>query len=293
MKKVAVIGGSGMVASRFIDLSSNKIDTTSLDENSLDITDRSSVNRYFSTNKFDAIVNFAAYTNVDGAETQKGDETGSVWKINVEGPKNLVEVSEKENIFLVHISTDFVFPGNDKYPGPYDEKDKLPTSSDGIGWYGWTKLQAEVLISGSGVNSAIIRYGYPFRASKYDKKLDWARNILKLYKEHNLYPLFNDQIYSILFIDDLADPLIKIIENKFTGIFHIASNNTTTPYEAGKYLLEGYFKSKDINIKEASMIEFMKNSQKAPRPRLTEKKLGITFNTWKYMLDKFLNQYGK
>jgi len=82
-------------------------------------------------------------------------------------------------------------------------------------------------------------------------------------------------------------------------IFHIASSDTTSPYEAGKYLLEKYA-GKDIEIKKGSMEQFLKNPETTPRPRLgglavdqTEKRLGITLKTWKEMVDEFLEQYGK
>ena len=299
MKKVAVIGGSGMIASRFIDLSSKKIDTVPLDEKTLDITDGNAVEKYFSENIFDSVVNFAAYTNVDGAEAQKGDENGLVWRLNVGGPENLAKACGKNNIFLVHISTDFVFPGTEVYPGPYREDSELPEDSSGIGWYGWTKNRAEKEIEKSGIKYAIVRYGYPFRASEYPLKLDWARNLLRLYNEQKLYPLFDDQVYNILFIDDLVDPLTKIIGESLQGIFHIASHDTTSPYEAGKYLLQKYT-GKDIEIKKGSMEEFLKNPGTTPRPRLgglavdqTEKRLGSTFKSWKEMINEFLEKYEK
>lgn len=299
MKKVAVIGGSGMVASRFIDLSSKSFDITSLDEKILDITNKDAVEKYFDENKFDSVINFAAYTNVDGAEAQKGDEGGLVWRLNVGGPKNLAEVCEDKNIFLVHISTDFVFPGNDSYPGPYSEDSKLPESAEGIGWYGWTKNRAEKVLEESGAKFAIVRYGYPFRAAEYALKLDWARNLLKLFNEHKLYPLFEDQFYSILFIDDLTTPLAKIIDQNIVGVFHIASSDTTSPYAAGKYLLEKVA-GHEIEIKKGSMKEFLQIPGTTPRPRLggldslkSQNSLNLKFKSWQEMIDEFLEQYGK
>ena len=212
---------------------------------------------------------------------------------------NICYLSNNNNIFLIHISTDFVFPGDQNYPGPYSEDAGLPENPAGIGWYGWTKNRAENVITKIGSQVAIIRYGYPFRASKYPLKLDWARKLLKLYNEQKLYPLFDDQIYSILFIDDLVDPLFKIIEEGLSGVFHIASANTTTPYGAGKYLLEKYT-GKEIEIQKGSMEQFLKSSGVTPRPQFgglkvdqTEKRLGMTLKTWKQMVDGFLDQYGK
>lgn len=296
MKKVLVIGASGMVASRFVDLVKDKFEITPSDEKTLDITSSDAVTAFFETNSFDAVINFAAFTNVDGAEAQKGDETGLVWKLNVAGPKYLADVCAKKNIFLIHISTDFVFAGNEGYQGPYAEDAMLPENSDGIGWYGWTKNRAEKVIAGSSCKHAIIRYGYPFRASAYDLKKDWARNLISLYDEQKLYPLFTDQVQSILFIDDLASPMAKIVEEEIEGVFHIASSDTTTPFDAGSYLLEKHA-GKPVELQKGSMVEFLKAPGRTPRPRLgglivekTEERLGLKFKSWREMIDEFISQ---
>jgi dTDP-4-dehydrorhamnose reductase len=286
MKKVLVVGGSGMVASRFIELSKNKLDITSVDEKILDITDKKSVVEYFNNHEFEALINFAAYTNVDGAEKERGNENGFVWKLNVEGPKNLLEACKDKDIFFIQISTDFVFDGD----GPFTENRELPNIlNNKISWYGWTKNRGEV-------GDAIVRISYPFMAKEHDLKLDWAKNLIKLYKEQKLYPLFTDQIYSILNIDELVNPMFKIIDGRLTGIFHIVSNNTTTPYESGKYLLERYAGC-EVEIKEGLLEEFMKVGGRAPRPITgglatidTEKKLGTKFKSWKEMIDAFVDQ---
>jgi len=296
MKKVLVIGGSGMVASRFIDLARSKFEITSADEKTLDITNREKIASFFENNSFDAVVNFAAFTNVDGAEAQKGDKEGLVWKLNVEGPKALAEICLAKNMFMVHISTDFVFPGNEANPGPYSEDSILSESEEGIGWYGWTKNRAEVEVSGSGCRKAIVRYGYPFRAAEFDLKKDWARNLLGIYNEQKLYPLFTDQVQSVVFIDDLVEPLCKIVEEGLEGVFHIVSEDTTTPYEIGSYVLEKYA-GKLVEIQKGSMVEFLKAPGRTPRPRLggltvekTEEKLGMKFKTWREMVEEFLDQ---
>jgi dTDP-4-dehydrorhamnose reductase len=296
MKRVLVIGSSGMVASRFIDLASDKLDIEGADEKTLDITDNNAVRQYFDLNKFDCVINFAAFTNVDGAEKERGQE-GFVWKLNVEGPRNLIEVCKKKDIFLIHISTDFVFPGDSEFPGPYSETDTpLDKFDKRMGWYGWTKRIAEKDILESGIGTAIVRYGYPFRAATFDLKNDWARNLIKLYNEGKLYPLFTDQVQSILFIDDLVTPLVKIVDNKLSGIFHIASKDTTTPYESGKYLLEK-MTGNSVDIQNGSMEEFLKASGRTPRPlfgglttNITEEKLEMKFKTWREMVDEFIKQ---
>jgi dTDP-4-dehydrorhamnose reductase len=286
MKKVAVIGGSGMVASRFCDLAKSKFDITSLDEKTVDITDNSAVEKYFAANKFDSVINFAAFTNVDAAEADKGNEEGITYKLNVEGPKNLAEYCNENSIFLIHISTDFIFPGTDEMPGPYDEDALLPETPEGIGWYGWTKNRAEFILQNTSNNFAIVRYGYPFRAAQYESKGDWARNLIKLFNEQKLYPLF----------EDLVEPLAKIINGSMSGVFHICSKDTNTPFEIGSYLLEKY-SGKSVELSEGSMAEFLKAPGRTPRPRLgglkvekTEAKLGLKFKTCKEMVDEFVAQ---
>lgn len=294
MKKVAVIGASGMVASRFLKSASKDFAFDPLDEKKVDITDKKSIENYFSNNHCDIIINFAAYTNVDGAEVQKNDKEGLVWRLNVGGPLNLADYCEKNNVFLVHISTDYVFPGNDENPGPYSEDAPLPEKSDGIGWYGWTKNRAESELSRHKVKHAIVRYGYPFRADNYEIKLDWARNLIKLFNEKKLYPLFTDQSQNLLYIDDLVAPLSKIIAEELTGIFHIASDDLTTPFEAGKYLLEKYT-GHSVDVKTSSIKDYLKLEGKAPRPyraglncKKTEEALGVQYKTWKEMIDEFV-----
>ncbi len=296
MKKLLVIGGTGMVASRFVDLAKTSFDITPIDEKTLDITNNADVEKYLRENKFDAIINFAAFTNVDAAEADKGNEEGLTYKLNVLGPKNLAEYCNENNTFLVHVSTDFVFSGSEGEPGPYAEDANLPETDTGIGWYGWTKNRAELMLKNVSNKYAVIRYGYPFRAASYDLKNDWARNLIKLYNEQKLYPLFDDQIQSVVFIDDLVEPLVKIINEELTGVFHIASSDTTTPYEVGKYLLDKY-SGKEVEVQKGSMVEFLKAPGRTPRPRLgglkvekTEAKLGIKFKNWKEMTDEFVSQ---
>ena len=284
-----------MVASRFIELVKDRFEVTSSDEKTFDITDENAVSSFFQKNSnFSAVLNFAAFTNVDASEAQKGDEEGLVWRLNVKAPKYLADICLEKKIFLIHISTDFVFPGNTANPGPYSEDAPLPEDSEGMGWYGWSKNRAEKMVRESGCKNAIVRYGYPFRADKYDLKLDWARNLLKMYDEHKLYPLFADQIQSIIFIDEMVEPLVKIVEDTIQGIFHIVSKDTASPYEIGSYLLEKYA-GDPIELQKGSMAEFLGSPGRTPRPRLgglsvekTEKMLGMRFKTWREMVDEFI-----
>ncbi len=188
--KYLIVGSSGLMGSTFLDIVP---DTSGVDEKTLDITDKSSVEKYFQENedKFDVVINFAAFTNVDAAEKERGDKSGLAWKLNVEGVENLSEQCIKHNKFLVQISTDFVFEGTKDNPGPYKENAKLPEFSDKLGWYGWTKNSGERMVDTN--KHAVVRTAYPFRKKSYELKNDYAHGILNLFDENKLFPLFTDQ----------------------------------------------------------------------------------------------------
>ncbi len=295
MKKVLVIGATGLVGSRFVELVKAKFDITPIDQTTLDITDQNSVQKYFEGSKFDTVVNFAAFTDVSGAEKEIGREDGMAWKLNVLAPKYLAEASEKSGKFLIHFSTDFVFEGLENSKGPFDEDAPLPASPENLSWYGWTKLMGENMVRKVSKNSAIVRIAYPFRSS-FTKKADFARKILELYDLGTLYPLFTDQLITPIFVDDLVEPLSKIIELGRGGNYHIVSSDTVTYYDFGNYLLEKVKDVKDAPQK-ASLREFMKTPGRNKRPiwggfktEKTQEKLGMKFKTWREMADEFISQ---
>ena len=296
MKKILVIGASGLIGSRFVELAKDKFEIIPVDEKTLDITEKSEVDKYFASNLFDAVLNFAAVTNVDGAEKERGDESGLTWKLNTLGPKYLSEACKQHDRFIVQISTDFVFTGNNNNPGPYDEEAIIPEIVDGIGWYGWTKNRAEKLITESGSRYAIVRVAYPFSSAKYDLKLDFAKNYLKLFDEGKLFPIFTDQTFTPLYLEDIVNPLSKILEEELEGIFHIVSSDVATPFDFVEYLLK---RARNIEgvVQKGSMEEFLKAEGRTPRPRLgglktekTQLRLEMKFRSWKEMVDDFVEK---
>lgn len=297
MKHFLVFGTPGLVGSRFVDLIASERQPITPELHEVDITDKSSLAAFFQENEksFDAVVNFAAFTDVEGAEKERGDEKGLVWQVNVEGTANVAEVAKKFNKFLVHISTDFVFSGSKANPGLYSEDSKLPENPDGISWYGWTKLVGEKKVKEIIGKSAIARISYPFR-SHCPQKSDFARDILTLYDEEKLYPMFADQVRTPTFIDEAASAIEEICELEKSGTFHLVSSNTTTPYEFASYLLEKARNVKNV-VKKGSLEDFMKTPGRTPRPLLggldskkTQKELEMKFKTWQQAVDEFVEQ---
>ncbi len=294
MREVFVTGGSGMVGSRFIELYSKKYKFTTPEYPNFDITSQEKVKLAIENASPEVLINFAAFTDVGAAESQRNDKNGSCWKINVDGVKNLA-YSSASNILFIQISTDMVFSGSKENPGPYSENNKNEDNSDKLTWYGYTKAQGEEIVL-KRKNSAILRIIYPVRA-KYELKQDYLRRPLALFDQGKLYPMFNDQQVSFAFVDEICIVLDKIIEQKANGVFHASSNDTSTPYEVISYLLE---KARGVRgvVKSSSLKDFLKtvdNPVRYPefgglKVESTEKRLGIKFSSWKEIIDTLIDQ---
>lgn len=297
---ILVTGSEGLVGSRFIEISEHKNYLHPPKEVELDITDQAEIKALISSYNFSAVVHFAAFTNVDEAEKQRGDKESDCWLVNVEGTKNLVEaiLPLKTKIHFVFISTDMVFPGTREDPGPYLENHPLDHDPSQLTWYGYTKAQAEKVVKETlGEQATILRLIYPVRAS-FEGKLDFLRKPLKLFDEGKLYEVFSDQQISVTFIDEACKALDKILSANHRGVFHASSRDTTTPFEIISYCLEKARGVKDA-VKPITLEEFLRKTN-IPNYRypkygglstaITEHKLGITFSSWREIVDKLVIQ---
>jgi dTDP-4-dehydrorhamnose reductase len=293
MKKILLIGSTGLVGSRVKELLSSKFKFITPDENELNLLDPKGLTSFINKHKPDSIINFAAYTNVGEAENQTGDKQGLCWQLNVVGVNNLLKSINKTTQFI-HISTDMVFSGDKKDPGPYKENSPLPNSPDKLTWYGWTKNRGEELVRKAGHN--VVRIIYPVRANF--ERPDYLRFPLRKLREGNLYPLFADQQLTITYIDELAQALSVVINKNLTNdTFHICSSNTGTSMD----IIKTAFNKLNIDtqqIKSALLTEYL-SKQKNPYRYLvfggldtkeTEKELGLKFSTWQEIIDKLIKQ---
>jgi dTDP-4-dehydrorhamnose reductase len=293
-ERILVTGGAGLVGSRFSDYLSEHFEPIAPDSKELDIRDKESLRKFIKETKPSLAIHFAAFTNVDQAEKEKGDKDGLAWQLNVEGSKNLAQVCADQNIFMTHLSTDFIFSGTPDFQGPYKE-DALG-NDENISWYGLTKKRSEEEVKKACPQATIVRISYPYRA-RYDRKTDFARNILTLFDQGKLYPLFIDQVLTPTFIDDACSVLCKLLRERISGeVFHIVSKDLTSPFEFGNYLL---LRARGVKgaVVPSSMQEFMQNKVRTPRPRLggllsqkTQEKLGLNFPSWQESVDKMIRQ---
>lgn len=181
-------------------LSSNEFIFVGREE--LDLSENNSIINYFDNHdKFDIIINCAAYTEVDKAE----EEQDLANQINHLAVKQLAEIANEQKAKLVHVSTDYVFDGTGGKP--YKETDK----ANPVNVYGKTKLAGEkVLQEIMPTNAMIIRTSWVF--SEFGN--NFVKTMLKLGKERNELNVVSDQIGSPTYTTDLAGVILEIIDNK-------------------------------------------------------------------------------
>jgi len=174
-------------------------------ELSLDITDAEAVDKMFSEQKPDAVINCAAYTAVDNCES----EEDKAYTINALGPKNLAVAAKKYNAKLVHISTDYVFKGD--ATKPYVESDK----PDPISAYGRTKLAGENFVKENCDKYFIIRTAWLYGDGK-----NFVKTMMRLSEDHAEVNVVSDQLGSPTSAMELARAIKYIVNTEKYGIYH-------------------------------------------------------------------------
>ncbi|HMI07189.1 MAG TPA: dTDP-4-dehydrorhamnose reductase [Flavobacterium sp.] len=221
---VLVTGGSGQLGQSLQSISEKyrEIDFHFASSAEADITDKESLDRIFKKIKPDFCINAAAYTAVDKAES----EPEKAFAINVTGAQNLAETCNVFKTVLIHISTDFVFDGNQTQP--YSETDA--TNPQGV--YGLTKLQGEVAISVALKEHFIIRTSWLY--SEFGN--NFMKTMLRFAKERESLNVVDDQIGTPTYAVDLAEAIVAIIKSGKAayGIYNFSNEGTTSWYGFAK-----------------------------------------------------------
>lgn len=271
MKKqnILVTGANGQLGSEIRNLASNYNNFIFTDVNNLDITNINDVEIFFASHPIDYIINCAAYTAVDKAESNYN----SANLINVIGVKNLVALSQKYSLKLIHISTDYVFDGTNHKP--YVETDATNPGSV----YGKTKLEAEKIILNSAIKSIIIRTSWLY--SSFGN--NFVKTMIRLGSEKNELNVIFDQVGTPTYAFDLAKTILDIInqstKNKNTfsqGIYHFSNQGVCSWYDFAIEIME----LANINCK-INPIESKDYPTPAKRPFysvLNKSKIQNTFN---------------
>lgn len=254
MKKVLIFGGNGLVGSRFINLQKNNFEIKSPAAEKVNILDIEALKKTVEEFNPDSIINFAAYTNVEEAENQTGDQSGICYQVNVLGAKNVSEVSKDFDKHIIHISTEYVFDG-EKAVFPYTEED----NPNPINWYGKTKYLGEKAVLENGGKAVVVRISMPY-SPFYEAKLDVARFFLEQLKMGNQVKAIEDQQITPTLVDDISAALAVLIESETAGLYHVSARDTVTPLELAKTIAEVFNLNYSL-IGSISLDEYNKNKK--------------------------------
>ncbi len=237
MQKILLTGSNGLLGQKLVQLILDRgeyeLIATARGENrlpmldgngiyrSLDVTDRDEVRRIMQEFEPDYVIHTAAMTNVDQCETERE----ACWKLNVDAVQYLAEACQSHNARLIHLSTDFIFDGEN---GPYDES----ASPNPLSYYGESKLAAEaLLLTSQNLQFAIARtvlvYGIAHDMSRSNIIL-WVKNSLENQKP---IKVVDDQWRTPTLAEDLAMGCYLMVKHNATGIFNISGSNLLTPYD--------------------------------------------------------------
>ncbi|GAB3651903.1 dTDP-4-dehydrorhamnose reductase [Echinicola sediminis] len=221
---------------------------------SMDITDERDVLSVFKQYSPDIVIHGAAMTNVDQCETEKEH----CYQQNVAAVQHIVAACEQKGAYLLHVSTDFIFDGEN---GPYTEEAK----PNPVNYYGETKLQAENTLFSSklkwGIARTVLVYGLSHDMSRSNIVL-WVKNALEQGKE---LQLVDDQLRTPTLAEDLAEGCILMAEKQAEGIFNISGEELLTPYDMAIQTAE-FFKLDKTKINKSDSTSF---TQPAKRPLKT------------------------
>jgi len=185
----------------------------------LDLTNKEKVKSVVKDYKPDIIINAAAYTNVDGCETERELS----WRVNVDAVKNLIIASRYSSSRIIHISTDYIFDG---VKGGYDE-DATPNP---LSFYGKSKLASENALFASGVSCAVIRTMIIYGSGKNVKK-NFALWLVDKLGNNESVSIVDDQFGMPTMVDDLGLALIRIVDRERTGVYNVCGSEYLSRYE--------------------------------------------------------------
>ena len=184
-------------------------DVTPLPRRELDVLDDAAVRAAVASARPDAVVNCAAWTDVDGAEADEPAATA----VNGAGAGNVAAAAAAAGAFVVHVSTDYVFDGTAREP--YVES--APTAP--LGAYGRSKLAGEAAVAAAAPDAhAIVRSSWLFG----EHGGNFVATMLRLAKERDALTVVDDQVGCPTFTGHLAGALVEIAERRLPGIRHVA-----------------------------------------------------------------------
>lgn len=256
-----------------------------VDVDELDITDREATVTYIRRIQPDTVINCAAFTNVDGCETNRD----AAYRVNALGPRNLALACEKINARLIHISTDYVFSGTANGGVALDES-ALPAP---ISAYGQTKLLGETYVQQFCRRHFIVRTAWLY--SYYGK--NFVKTMVNLAKTHDTLNVVNDQLGNPTNAVDLAYHILKLAVSHDYGIYHCTGSGICSWYDFASEIIR--LSGLPCIVKPVTSAQYKEmNPKSADRPawsalenRALRCSVGDDMRDWKDAIQDFFNNW--
>lgn len=238
--RIVVFGAHGQLGHKMQDYDKEHVgehEFVFTDIEDIDITNAEAIDKYISVYKPQVMINCAAYTAVDKAE----DEPELADRINRYAVQLLSEAAYRYNVFMVHISTDYVFDG--LHYCPYVETD----ATSPVSVYGSTKWQGEQAMMQSGCRGVIIRTAWLY--SEYGN--NFVKTMLRLGTEKEQISVVCDQVGTPTYAGDLAEAIMCIVNNnaKVAGVqcYHFSNEGAISWYDFSQAIMEISHKTCKVN----------------------------------------------
>lgn len=293
--KILVTGGNGQLGNELksilttgaaeiakCPIDNTKVETIYTDADELDITNLEQVKEMVLNEKPDVIINCAAFTNVDGCESNQD----AAFKVNALGPRNLAIVAEMIGAKLVHVSTDYVFPGVGTVPlKEFDATNPVST-------YGTTKLLGEEYVREFCSKYYIVRtawlYGYVGKNFVY--------TMMRLAKANDKITVVNDQRGNPTNANDLAYHILKLIATDEYGVYHCTANGECSWFDFASKIIE--MSGEDCKVEPCTSEEYAAmypNSAKRPEYSSLDNMMlrctvGDEMRNWQDAIETFMNK---
>ncbi|WP_234571393.1 dTDP-4-dehydrorhamnose reductase [Rhodohalobacter sp. 614A] len=284
MMKFLVTGSAGQLGREWVHFLQEKgLPFEAFNSSELDITDPNVVAEKITQVQPNVLINCAAYTKVDGAES----ESEKAFLVNEKGVKNLADICESTGVKLVHFSTDYVFSGSDEDRANYPEGYPEEADTNPINSYGKSKEAGEKVLRESGCDWLLIRVSW--LCGRYGS--NFAKTMLRLGAERDELSVIDDQIGCPSFAFDVVEKTHQLLKLEKTGIYHLSCKGKISWAD----FAEEIFKQSGLKV-ALTRISSEEYPFVAERPRFTllsnqkAEKTGLHTLAWEKGLRQLLEQ---
>ena len=275
--RIAILGGRGMLGSDLTPACRQKgFDPIVLDLPEFDLTNAEQVRQAVSD--AEAIVNCAAYTNVDGAES----EAESAYRVNAEAVGRLGTLARDAGKWLLHISTDFVFDGRSNRP--YVETDPARP----INTYGKSKLAGERLLAQTGCRCCILRVEWTYGSAGHN----FVTKLMQRTRAGQALKVVDDQVGSPTATTDVSKAICELLHKRPEGLFHFASSGYVSRYDMARFIVDTL--SMGLDVLACKTSDFPSPAARPLNSRFNCGKIRTLLKEpiepWQVPLERFLRQ---